>query len=159
MLDNIKEKKMYEMLSKSSDGSLPEVSIIFKDNIDRQLAIDFLVSHSNVDQNIALWDENLQEQVSCKGLSRKEFVKKITDGHHIRLSDLNHMPELGLNVFDKNISLDFKTGKNWVMPAVQEFMRILMVMKNKFHSISITLDDVGVFFSADEIDFFKRCFK
>lgn len=158
MIESNAKIKLLEMFSRATDGSLPELTVNFVDNEQRQKTVLFLVDRAKVNQNITLWSEELQREVECRGLSKQAFIKMLTTNHHIQLHKLFDLPEIGLGIFDGCLTLDFRTGKDWSKKSINGLVELLSDLKNKFNATSITLDDDGLFFFDQEIEFFKEYF-
>jgi hypothetical protein len=158
MVDSNAKVKLLEMFSRATDGSLPEITVNFADNEQRQKTVLFLVDSAKVNQDRTLWSEELQKDVECRDFSKQAFIKMLATDHHIQLHGLFNLPEIGLGIFDGCLTLDFRTGKDWNKKSINSLVELLSDLKNRFNATSVTLDDDGLFFFDQEIEFFKACF-
>jgi len=146
------------MFSKSSDGCLPEITLYFKNNEDKQNTIRFLIDQAQVDQNIVLWSNKFQKDIRPAKMSKGELAENLESDQHIQLTDLFKMPEIGLGIFDCLITLDFRTGDVWDRDSIDGLIKLLLTLKKTFKVNSITLDEDKIFFSDEEIEFFRVSF-
>lgn len=146
------------MFSRANDGSLPEITVSFANNEQRQKTVLFLVNRAKINQDITLWSEELQKDIECQNLSKQAFTMMLATDHHIQLHELFNLPEIGLGIFDGCLTLDFRTGKDWSKKSINGLVELLSDLKNKFNATSITLDNDSLFFCDQEIEFFKACF-
>jgi len=146
---------IHTMMSLESDGSLPEVTLLFSNDINKFGAISSIIHDSNPNLHTSIWDESIKSDVSCKGMSKKELCNRLSDGHHILIRELGAIPDLGMSIFENGLSFDFRTGLHWSQPAVNEFISFLKHLVKRFDVIKITLDDEGEFFAPEDIEFFN----
>ena len=150
--------KIQTMMSEGSDGSLPEISISFKDSESLKGAINYLVVNSQLDSEATIWDKDSEQDIALETLSKPNLADKLTDGHHILLHNFHEMPSLGLGIFSNSISIDFRVGSEWSVKAVLNLVELLDLFKSRFKAYKVQLDEEGIRFSDSQRQEFNSTF-
>lgn len=154
-----KIKLIQAMMSEGTDGSLPEISISFRDSDSKKDAISYLIVDSQLDSEATIWDKDSEQDIALGTLSKSILVDKLTDGHHILLYNCHEMPLLGLGIFSNSISIDFRVGSEWSLKAVSSLVELLELLKSRFKAYEVQLDEEGLRFSDSERRGFNSCFQ
>ncbi len=150
-------KKMIEIFSSAKDGSLPEITIEFGSVKDRDSITQQILENSLIAENSMI---NIHgHEVKCNAFSLKELIGNLSTGHHLNIKNFRNLPELGLGFFDKGLAVDFYTGKHWTALAVRNLCQFLSEIKEKYKTTKIILDEEGIRFSPDQIEYFNSYFK
>lgn len=144
------------MFSTDSNGSLPEVSVVFQNEKDRLMALRTILENSKVTENSIIYLEN--QDIKCLDLGFDKLVNSLNTSHHINVTEFKSLPELGVGIFENGIAIDFRTGREWSEEAVEDFMELLYIFWKVNCAKKICLDEEGICFSQEEIDLFNSLF-
>ena len=143
-----------KILQTSSDGSLPEIEVIFKDLDSAKKFVSSLVIKGSITKNSVINSKGRDQD--CYSLNKTELINMLNIGHHLNIVNLGNIPELGISIYPKSIGIDFQTGPDWTEDSIIEFELLLKNAKKDYNAISMVLDEENVKFSETEKLFFDK---
>ena len=158
MTDNIKKQEIQKAFSKPSDGSLPEISLIFPSVSAARETIQNLIQEASEGEAASIWDDETQKDILCRSLSKKELAEKFNENHHLLLHNLRNLPDLGLTFSGNCLYLDFRSGPEWTPEKVEALLLLIKELKQRYQISLVRLDDAEISFSEEEIAAFNSFF-
>jgi hypothetical protein len=133
----------------TDDGSLPEIELTNLNSSQIGNIFLFLLSLGKEIQpnNATFWDNKLDQERSITSVGNAATLVTEYRASHFHIVvigiSLNGMtiPDLGVFVFQKNISLDYRMGSRWEPAQLSALFKLLSQIKKIAPEMNITLQE------------------
>ena len=119
-------------LFEAADGSLPDIRITELTPEGVAKVYDYLRAHSRLAcTNPHFWDKTSKQEAHVDSVpnAAQRVIEGLAEPFHIAVGGLKFLntkiPDLGIFVFQKEIALDYRTGKEWAEPQLLALFELL----------------------------------